>query len=693
MDVENISKTKTPECSSLKSNAVFFIILVTLVLAAIVRSSIATSLDSFTFDEAYHVGAGAVYVQTGDFRLNPEQPPLTKLWTGTYVTLLGYKRAPFRTFSDKEDERDFVEKDAYFLNDPFMLQARARTAMFALNGLLLLLFGLAARRVFGDIAALSATLFLAIDPTVAAHLPVVMTDLPVALTSGIAILTAVKAFQTWRWPDAVFAALALGLALSAKHSGIITLIAVGAFGFAVSLLFAKGAAVSSRLKRASVVTAVVLGGIIVLWAFYGFRYYETPGTSDEMFNRSLAEKISDIRSPTYRGALNVVTAIHLFPRAYTWGMADTIRAGVEGRAIQVRAFGESYYAKAPFYFFPGIVAAKLPLGLLILSIIGAFLLITHRLPSEFTVPSIAFAVLTGIFLIFLIRGSSYAGIRHALPLFSIMATFGAFSIYFAVQTRSYLYRGLVGILILFALISAVPQLRPWEYFNELAGGAANGSRYFNDEGVDLSQRIGEASEYYHRELEPQGEVPFLAYFSNDNDRKARGMDYVGRDDERDDPKFEAETITGTFMIGANELGEGQWWDIGKPFRDTPPTLRLGNLFIFTGTFAKPKALQARHIFYVTMYSKIYVSEPDLAAGIAGIERSMALDDSCYFAALELGNQYLKVGNRDQALRAYKLSLEKAPKTDSIYDLIGEQIRRIEGEPLEQITPLRNPGLE
>lgn len=132
-------------------------ILLALIAAAIVRSSITTSLDSFTFDEAYHVGAGATYVQTGDFRLNPEQPPLTKLWVGAYVSMFGYQISPFRAYSDKGDERDFVEEDAYFRNDPDLLQTRARTAMFALNSLLILLFAAAAWRVFGHSARRAKT--------------------------------------------------------------------------------------------------------------------------------------------------------------------------------------------------------------------------------------------------------------------------------------------------------------------------------------------------------------------------------------------------------------------------------------------------------------------------------------------------------------------------------------------------------
>ena len=176
----------------------FFLALFVLIGAAVIRSSIATRLDSFTMDEAYHIGAGTAYVETGDFRLNPEHPPLIKLWVGAFVSSQGFQLSPYRAFADKSDEREFVETDVYLNNDPDAIQNRARTAMFVLNSLLLFFFALAARRLFGDVMALAATAFLAIDPTVAAHFPVVMTDLPVALLSSTAVLLAVAAFRSWR---------------------------------------------------------------------------------------------------------------------------------------------------------------------------------------------------------------------------------------------------------------------------------------------------------------------------------------------------------------------------------------------------------------------------------------------------------------------------------------------------------------
>jgi hypothetical protein len=170
-------------------NLLFFSgLLILVIAAATIRSAIATRLDGFTVDEAYHIAAGVFYVRLVDFRINPEHPPLVKLWVGSFIAPTGFRAGTLRSFSDKQDERTFAEEDVYLHNDPDAVQKRARIAMFALNGSLLLALGFAARRAFGFGAALGTIAFLAIDPTVAAHLPVVMTDLPVSLLCAVTVL-------------------------------------------------------------------------------------------------------------------------------------------------------------------------------------------------------------------------------------------------------------------------------------------------------------------------------------------------------------------------------------------------------------------------------------------------------------------------------------------------------------------------
>ena len=116
---------KIARISSTKRHLIFFSLLFALTGFAVVRSSIATRLDSFTIDEGYHIGAGAAYVQTGDFRLNAEHPPLVKLWTGAFVSSFGYRLSPYRVLQDKADERRFVEEDVYLNNDPDVIQSRS----------------------------------------------------------------------------------------------------------------------------------------------------------------------------------------------------------------------------------------------------------------------------------------------------------------------------------------------------------------------------------------------------------------------------------------------------------------------------------------------------------------------------------------------------------------------------------------
>jgi tetratricopeptide (TPR) repeat protein len=684
METENEMKTGAPAKVTLpKRQLIFFLLLLALIGGAVLRSSIATRLDSFTIDEAYHIGAGAAYVQTGDFRLNPEHPPLVKLWVGVFVSGFGYQRTPYRTLEDKGDERRFVEEDIYLNNDPDAIQSRARAAMFALNGLLLFLFAVAVRRVFGDIIALAATAFLAIDPTVAAHLPVVMTDLPVALLSTTAVLLAVKALETQRAIDLVFAAAFLGLTLSTKHSAVITMAAVAIIGIATAIFSARDTAFGVRLRRVGLAAAVLTGALIVLWSFYLFRFSESPLASEEQFNRPLAGKISDVKSSRYRAGLNMMAGGHLFPRAYTWGMADTIRAGAEGRARTVFAFGQTHQ-KAPFYFFPGVIAVKLPLGLLLLTIIGTGLFIFRKIPREFTAPLLGVIGFALLFLIVLSTGSAYAGIRHALPIVPPLALLAALAIYKAFESKSYFLRGAVILGSITALASAIPVLRPWEYYNETVGGAANAYKYFGDEGIDAELRVTELVKYYNENLKPAGELPFLLYPVHQAEKKRRELDWVGKNLERDAERVNSETITGTIIIGARRARSAA-------FREATPIARFGNLFVFRGTFKFPEARNTS--LTVRAMNKIYTAEPDIEGAIKLLTEVVAVNPKNFSNAVELGNQYLKLGKREEALRAYRIAQENAPAADEISNLLARQIERVETEPLEQISPLRNPKME
>src|SRR6266508_3724026 len=139
-------------------------IIVALVMLAVIRSSVATRTDGFTIDDAYHITAGVSYVKLRDFRLNPEHPPLVKLWVGCLLAPR-FNLPPLRPLQDKGAERNFNESVVFLDNDPDRLQAQARTAMWMLNGALILFLACAVARALGNAAALATVAFLAIDPT------------------------------------------------------------------------------------------------------------------------------------------------------------------------------------------------------------------------------------------------------------------------------------------------------------------------------------------------------------------------------------------------------------------------------------------------------------------------------------------------------------------------------------------------
>src|SRR5271169_4194872 len=228
---------------------VFVWLALLLVALAILRSAISTRLDGFTIDEAYHIAAGVSYVKYHDFRINPEHPPLVKLWVGIVLAVTGFRLDSLRQFNDKPGERDYANLAVFRQNDPDSVQRRARVAMYGLNGLLLLAFAFALKRVFSAGVSLGTLLFLAIDPTVAAHLPVVMTDLPVALLSATAVVLAAKAFRDWRWPDLAACSLFLGLSLTAKHSAPVVLLSVAIIGAMLALFPPPNSPTDSRWEK------------------------------------------------------------------------------------------------------------------------------------------------------------------------------------------------------------------------------------------------------------------------------------------------------------------------------------------------------------------------------------------------------------------------------------------------------------
>ncbi|WP_162782216.1 phospholipid carrier-dependent glycosyltransferase [Arenimonas caeni] len=672
------------------------LLLLVLVVAAIARSHWGTRLDGFTVDEPWHVVAGVSYLRTGDYRLNPEHPPLVKLAAGA-AQREDFALPPFAPLVEKSQERDWVEDVMFLGNDAAAAQQRTRWSLWAFHGALLLALGLLLWRALGLAWAAGALAFLAIEPSVAAHLPVAMTDLPLALTLAVAVVAAGLLLSRWQWRWVLAAGLALGLVLGSKHSGLAGVAGVGAV-LAIGVLAGwRSEGWAEGVRRLGRVAAAGVLGVAVLWAMYDFRFHAGPDGSDG-FNRSMPDKVADLNIPHWRLAIGVADEARLLPRAYLWGLADTVRAGVEGRGQSSHLlWGVNHKGRPPWFTWPSIVVSKLPLALAAMALAGLLLLRWRSLPAAGRWTLAAALGAGGVHLAALMSGQgTYGGIRHALPLVVLLALPAGALVAFAWQRRGMALRVLALVPLAAALGMTIGEPRVWEYHNELAGGSREAYRQFGNEGLDLGQRWPEIKAFHDEVVAPEGATLYSDYWFMEEQAIAARSNYRRKVDSIDDTNVDG-VYEGYFLYPMHmTLPWPDWgWDPAVGLKGLEQVARRGYVAIYKGRRQDAQGRAA------DVYDKVLEHLYKLGGGrddvvAARLEEVLVQLPFHVGAAVELGNAYLRLGNVAAARRAYGLPLvqQMMPVEPLVESQLQEQIARLaDGTDPATVPPLRNPWME
>ncbi|MEP6907542.1 MAG: hypothetical protein ABI858_06120 [Pseudoxanthomonas sp.] len=686
---------------SVMHRALGVLLLLALVALGVFRSHLGTRLDSFTVDEPWHIVAGVSYVRSGDFRLNPEHPPLAKLWVGAAMPD-DFKLRPTPALKEKLQERDLVEETMFFDNDAARAQHRARIAMWSLHAALIFVLGLLLWRAFGLAWAAGSLAFLAIEPTIAAHLPVVMTDLPLGLTLLIAAVAGGLLAADWRWRWVGGFGIALGLALGAKHSAL-----PGIAG--IALVLAAAALWSWRRQSARIAFARLgklalagLLGVAVLWAQYGFQFHAGVDGNDG-FNRAMADKIADLNLSHWRDGIGLADHLQLLPRSYLWGLADTVRTGVEGRGIsQHVVWGKVYEGHAPWFSWPLIMLSKVPLALWLLSLLGLAMLWGERLNRE--ARWVLCSVLGGsVFYAAALLGSEgiWGGVRHAMPLIVVLCipAGAAVAQAWALRARtleSFARTAVVAVLLIGAVAMTLGEKRAWEYHNELVGGSDNAWQYFGNEGLDLGQRFGELRAFHDQVIKPSGKPLYSNYWVGEEQMRAARFNYRRRVESLEDRNVDG-VYEGYFIYTRSDHRPWpSWdWDPKVVFQGLQPVAQFGFAEVWHGRQVLPRTRASGIGGKVFEY--IYKENGDDWALVARrLEEVAKFFPQSASIGIELDNAYVRLGNKPAAIRAYRrpLQQDKAPVDARIRAQIEAQVALIEGHSdLSKLKPLRNPEME
>ena len=312
----------------------------------------------------------------------------------------------------------------------------------------------------------------------------------------------------------------------------------------------------------------------------------------------------------------------------TFGVADTVRTGMEGRGIPVYFLGHVYTDRGPVYFFPVVLAAKLPLGLLALSLSGLIWFWQRKLPGSWDPPGMGLLLLAFGFLLALARGVSYGGVRHALPVLVVLGVFGGMVSSWGLFSGSRLAKILVVVALLIGAISAVPRIRPWEYFNEVAGGPGRAYVDFGDEGVDMGQRTRDIVRYYREHLEPSGDVPYLLYPMAGTEQKRRGVRTQASNDEEVevtrcvghlscdfDGNFSRSSLS---VVSVRRSGRADW-----------------QFDIYRGTFHLPWLRETKLLLRARRF--LAMPEPDFEQVQETLSEVLTINPNNFGALLQMGN--------------------------------------------------------
>ncbi len=371
--------------------------------------------ESLTFDEGDHMFAGYMMWHTGDYGLNPEHPPLVKLLAT--IPILGrdlwvppLKGRFFKTEA-YIDGRDWLARNDGG-SQHMVFQMRLAAGLLALTLSLIVFF--AAREWFSEEAALIALGLVVFDPNLSGHSALVTTDLGVTLF----FLASIYMFYRYvKQPTLVrlgFAGIAAGLLLATKHSGIL-LAPMLVLLIVWEIIFApKGERGRVALRLAGAFAAIVVIGVVVLWAFYGFRYAARPAGLKFPTVAEYAEPLSDLS----RSSVIWIGHMHLLPESYLIGLIDVKRMAefyptfILGRQL----------AHGVWWYFPLVIAIKTTLGMLTLVVLALIAIAVGRLRArrEVAFILIPWVVYLGVAMV----SGMNIGARHILPLYALAAILG-----------------------------------------------------------------------------------------------------------------------------------------------------------------------------------------------------------------------------------------------------------------------------
>jgi 4-amino-4-deoxy-L-arabinose transferase-like glycosyltransferase len=458
---------------------------------------------SLTNDELVHIPSAYQYLRTGNFRLNPEHPPLAKMWAGLPLLVVNPRVYLEPDGADQQFARFTVLASIEFWQrNQLRFHAIAfwsRVPMVLLTlalGLLIYVYG---RQLFGARAAVLAVALFTLEPTMLAHGWIVHTDIAAAFGYLLFFFTLHAYLRASTLPRGLFLGVATGVALLIKFSMII-LIPI----LAVALVYLVVKATSFGVSRRTLLLhACLMLAVVVLLLNAGY-YFQHPALANPEL------KFMVDTAPTPLAAERITECMRLLskvlPTYYLFGLYTVFVHNHLGHPAsllgQASVFGWWYY-------FPVAFALKTSLPFLLLSVAAAgwslYACISRR-DKRFVPPLVGLAIYMAVSM----SSSINIGVRHIAPMFPFLFLLGgAWLDQILKWSRGRLAQGLVAILLGWMLVDCLRTYPRYLAFTNALTFGKPGWALLADSNVEWGQDIGELARY----LQARGETDLVGALS------------------------------------------------------------------------------------------------------------------------------------------------------------------------------------
>jgi len=429
-----------------------------LLVVFMVQAVLSMRMKTVTFDETAHIPAGYSYLATGDFRLNPEQPPFIKLLAACPLLFLKLQ-APFNNqYWQESAEYPFGSQFLFGSgNDADLVIFLSRLPMVLLGALLGCYIFVWSRELYGSTAGLLSLFFFAFCPNMLAHTRLVTMDV------GVGCFMLIACYHAWRYLEApsvtglVLTALFTGLAVVTKFSGLL-------LGPIVVVLFASRLRQKDRLFRAS-------------------------GRLSRLAERPLLFLCASLFSIALISLAMIYVVYGLKPdslQLYKHGMDIIYKNHVAGYKYYLNG---QFSVKPWWYYYLFAFIVKTPIPTLILIMLATLLFTKKRLSDElWLILPAALIIVVSFF------DAANTSIRRILPAYPFLfVLIGKTAVWVerdSATAKRNVRKALLAVLCIWLLVASIRIYPDYlTYFNEGVGGPRQGMYHLDDSNIDWGEDL------------------------------------------------------------------------------------------------------------------------------------------------------------------------------------------------------------